>query len=797
MPDSRRLTAFFGLAELSSEDRATSAREAEESLKDGDVLFAVTSRCQDLEEKKRGTSRLIVRETEGKPREFAARLFREGEWDELVLKDAPAPAPPSRPRTASVAPVRTNVPAPAQGRHKGFFLGGQPQTRRRPSRAVQVQPPAPATGFRYTAPQGRRGHDVVPTRPDFSLFLRRFLDSDELIKFPDSSPVRVVVLCHNRAELSLECFRRLSGRVALTVVDNASGDETGDVLGRLRGAKIINNATNLHFVEGANQGAEHTPEETLLFLNNDAFVVGDAIEVARRSLLRYNAGVVGGMIINGKGELQEAGSIVWKSGHCDGYGRGQNPDQAAYGFVREVDYVSGCFLMTPTALFEGMGGFDRDYRPAYYEDADYCMRVWDNGLPVIYEPGAAVVHYEGSSSPNRDIPNRLQKAHRPVFQQKHQAALEASHKPLGTPVHTARSRSKPTLLLIDDRVPSPKLGSGFPRTVALANACHALGFNTTMFGVQPHRMPRPESGVHPAVEFAYGPDLRGFLGSRKGFYNGVIISRPHNMRKLGSQLVEEFGSRGAPIIYDAEAVFAVRDQLRAKVEKNQNIRPDAVNEEIELAKNAQAVTCVSNREKALFEGKGHRAFVVGHAVEMLEGAASYERRTGVVFCGFVDRGSPNEAALLWYASHVLPHVSSPLKIVGRVLSERVKQAFGPASFLGEVSEAELVAALAGARVFVAPHQWAGGIPLKVLTAAACGTPAVVTTLLGEQLGWNTEALSIASNGSEFVAHVNELLQSESSWTSQQATAIAMMREFHSPEAFTRQLSRALSDNGLL
>ena len=68
---------------------------------------------------------------------------------------------------------------------------------------------------------------------------------------------------------------------------------------------------------------------------------------------------------------------MWNDGTCLGYGRGDDPARAVYQFRRPVDFCSGAFLLTPRALFEELGGFDVDFRPAYYEEVDYCLRLWE------------------------------------------------------------------------------------------------------------------------------------------------------------------------------------------------------------------------------------------------------------------------------------------------------------------------------------------------------------------------------------------------------------------------------------
>jgi GT2 family glycosyltransferase len=65
--------------------------------------------------------------------------------------------------------------------------------------------------------------------------------------------------------------------------------------------------------------------------------------------------------------------------------------------VREVDYCSAALLATPRALFAEIGGFDIRYRPAYYEDTDYCFAVRDHGYSVLYQPESVVIHTEGAT----------------------------------------------------------------------------------------------------------------------------------------------------------------------------------------------------------------------------------------------------------------------------------------------------------------------------------------------------------------------------------------------------------------
>jgi GT2 family glycosyltransferase len=63
---------------------------------------------------------------------------------------------------------------------------------------------------------------------------------------------------------------------------------------------------------------------------------------------------------------------------------------------REVDIVSGCFLLICRDRWEKLGGFD----PAFFmygEEADLCLRAGKGGLRPRTSPNATIVHIGGAS----------------------------------------------------------------------------------------------------------------------------------------------------------------------------------------------------------------------------------------------------------------------------------------------------------------------------------------------------------------------------------------------------------------
>src|SRR5579875_1939423 len=103
--------------------------------------------------------------------------------------------------------------------------------------------------------------------------LNLFLDSNTLLNLPYPAIPRLSILLvlYNRAELTLSCLRSIQSRSAeagaeVVLVDNASHDDTGVLLDRLRGATVIRNRDNLGFPVAVNQAAAAARGEFLLLL---------------------------------------------------------------------------------------------------------------------------------------------------------------------------------------------------------------------------------------------------------------------------------------------------------------------------------------------------------------------------------------------------------------------------------------------------------------------------------------------------------------------------------------------------
>ena len=674
----------------------------------------------------------------------------------------------------------------------GYFLG-----------LSQVQPEAATANLDSPVPPS----DKETVRNNAELELTAFLDSTSTLALPVSEHPRVSVLLvlFNQAGLTLGCLKSLSDisnvDFETIIVDNASTDRTRALLSRVTGATVIHSADNEGFLLAVNRAAGESRGDFLLLLNNDAVVLpGSLLAAVARMDSTPEAGAVGGPIHLWDGKLQEASSIIWRDGSCLGYGRGDDPTAPTYDFVRHVDYCSGAFLLLRRTLFEALGRFDVDYAPAYYEESDFCVRLWEQGHPVIYDPAARIRHFEfASAGPRSDQAIALQARNRERFAAKHPAFLSGPYEASPAAILFARQRlakGKQRILFIDDRAPCPDLGGGFPRAREFVTALAMAGHFVTHYPLQfPHDPKEKARAALPdTVEIMHGygvVGLKGFLAERRGYYDRMIVSRPHNMIAINTIYAEHpEWFAGTTIVYDAEALFSLRDIAKAAVfgdEIAPNAQEKMIRDELEIARHAGRIVTVSQAEAAHYRRHGQAlVHVLGHSQHLRKTGPDFGDRHGYLFVGAIQADdSPNGDSLIWFLREVWPiietHGNSHLDVVGLCESPEVRRlATSNVRLHGQVES--VIPFYDAARVFIVPTRFAAGIPHKAHEAAAHGIPMVVAPLIATQLGWDDE-VGIGSEASAFAEGCITLHSDAALWTAKRKAAWAAIERDCSPASF--------------
>jgi O-antigen biosynthesis protein len=654
---------------------------------------------------------------------------------------------------------------------------------------------------------GTREAFLKKARADLALFARQRLD----FSVSGTPAVSAIVVVHNRFELTMRALaslrRNFAGSIELIVVDNASTDDTRRIGSYVQGAKLLRNPQNLGFLCAANLALAHVTAPALLYLNNDIELGFGAVAAALGRLHSAgDIGAVGAKIVRSNGLLQEAGSIIWNEGTATGYLRDAPPLAPEANFVRDVDYCSAVFLLCRAEAVKALGGFDEAFAPAYYEDADLCVRLIGAGYRVVYDPAATLEHMEFGSAPTTEASMALMRRGRRIFRGKHAAFLQGQSAPGPRNLILARSRSrKSRVLFIEDTVPLRRLGSGFVRSNDVVHAIAAEGDEVHVFPINgaPYDYMSLYGELPERVEVLAGRDfmtLPDFLAERRGVYDLVWVARTHNLERV-LPLLDEAGI-SVPIILDTEAIAAGRQAVHAALRGEAFDFTEAFTAEFARARAAAMVLAVSEREAGLLAALGlAKVAVLGTARRLAPTPRGFAGRGGMLFVGAVHQAdSPNLDTLRWYVESLYPALAGAmdevpvLHVAGHVA--RGVGLEGIAAHPGICWHGELddlTGLYDEARIFIAPTRFAAGTPYKIYEAAGFGLPCVVTGLLAAQLGWvEGRELLTANDPRGFAEQIARLYRDETLWAALRHNALARLAREHRPEDFATRVAAILA-----
>ena len=133
--------------------------------------------------------------------------------------------------------------------------------------------------------------------------------------------------------------------------------------------------------------------------------------------------------------------------------------------------------------FRKLGGFDEAYAPAYYEEVDFCCRLWQEGFRIVYDPKVVIRHFEFASSSREEAALAMQVRNRAIFcvRQAEFLAGQSSRDTRNLLAARSQSAASARVLIIEDRVPHPYLGSGYPRSMEMVQANRASNRFVTFY----------------------------------------------------------------------------------------------------------------------------------------------------------------------------------------------------------------------------------------------------------------------------------------------------------------------------
>lgn len=220
---------------------------------------------------------------------------------------------------------------------------------------------------------------IIPTRDHLDL-LRPCVES--IRQSVGTQKYEIVILNNNSSDSDiLEWFATESDKEDITIID----------------APIEFNWSRLN-----NIGRQYARGRCLVFMNNDVEIISNEWGKRMATIAQKgDVGAVGPLLLYSDQTIQHAGVVIGFGGYADHIYSGANLVEASDScFVsptatRSVSAVTGACLMTMTSHFDALNGFDEDYQVA--GDVDYCLRLRNMGLSVVFDGRTMMYHYESKT----------------------------------------------------------------------------------------------------------------------------------------------------------------------------------------------------------------------------------------------------------------------------------------------------------------------------------------------------------------------------------------------------------------
>ena len=216
---------------------------------------------------------------------------------------------------------------------------------------------------------------------------------------------------HLRACLDA-CLRFARPDAGMVVVDNASIDGSASVAASVPGVTVLPNQSNLGFAAAANLGFRVLESSDCVLLLNPDTVLQNSVLPLQRCLDDPRTAIAAGALCQPDGVPQQGFTLrrfptpsaltfeniglnrIWPRNPVNRHWRCLDVDLSK---ACDAEQPAGAFLLIRRQAWARVGGFDEGFRPVWFEDVDFCVRIKTAGYVIRYEPLALAVHHGGRS----------------------------------------------------------------------------------------------------------------------------------------------------------------------------------------------------------------------------------------------------------------------------------------------------------------------------------------------------------------------------------------------------------------
>jgi len=235
--------------------------------------------------------------------------------------------------------------------------------------------------------------------------------------------VSIIIPTRDQVQVLKQCLTSIKSftnypNYEIIIVDNDSSESTTlEYLEELKatpGFKVLKYAGSFNFSAINNFAVSQVESELILLLNNDIEVIEpDWLASMVEHAVRPEVGAVGARLLYPNQTLQHGGVIIGIGGVA-GHSHKYIPANESGYFCRakaiqNFSAVTAACLMTRTSIFRSVGGLDEQNLAIAFNDVDFCLKIREKGLLIVWTPFAELIHHESVSRGPEDNPEKIRR----------------------------------------------------------------------------------------------------------------------------------------------------------------------------------------------------------------------------------------------------------------------------------------------------------------------------------------------------------------------------------------------------
>ncbi len=283
----------------------------------------------------------------------------------------------------------------------------------------------------------------------------RVSDAPELLganrvtyEIPEPAPlVSIIIPTYNGLALMRLCINSIRSKTRyanyeILIVDNNSDDPAAllyfDELQEKGWARLLKYPQPFNFAAINNMAVAHANGELLCLLNNDIEVISpDWLTEMVGHALRPEIGAVGARLWYPNQTLQHGGIIVGLggvAGHSHKYfPLGDHGYMGRILVTQNLSAVTAACLLLRKATYVAVDGMNTEHLKVAFNDVDFCLRIGELGLRILWTPYADLYHHESLSRGQEDTPEKIKRFQGEITYMKMRWQAELQNDPAYSP----------------------------------------------------------------------------------------------------------------------------------------------------------------------------------------------------------------------------------------------------------------------------------------------------------------------------------------------------------------------------